>query len=318
MTDITTTLNNGIKMPLLGIGTWRAGPGEVESALEYAISEVGLRHIDGALLYGNEKEVGEGIRRGIAAANAKGIKLTREDLFVTTKAPPLYHDRVAESFDKSLKDLGIDYIDLYLVHWPLGLVSNKESPIGEEDFWPKNEDGTYKYDDKFSTLNTWKQMEKVYEQGKIKAIGVSNFSIPVLKELLANTKVVPVVNQLEMHPLLPQTELVKFCEENKIVVEAWRPLATTTPLLFENEQLLKMASKHDTSVGNLLISWHIAEGRSVIPKSVKKSRISGNAKYIELDKEDLEILDNLHKTVGVHRFGKSDFGNGHVHFEDWD
>lgn len=309
MTSLSVTLNNGVSMPLLGIGTWKAGPGEVEAALEHALVKTGIRHVDGATIYRNEQEVGEGIRRALASGAVK-----REDLFITTKVWPSYWNRVEESLDNSLRDLGLDYVDLLLVHWPLGF-----NPHGNDEFIPKLDNDEFDYDPEYNFKENWAQFEAVYKNtNKVRSIGVSNFSIPNLEKLLADATVVPVINQVEGHPLLPQHELEKYCKEKGIVIEAWRPLAALSPLLFENPDIVRIAAKHNVPVGTVLISWHLAEGRSVIPKSVKTSRIDSNAIYAPLDKQDLADIDNLHKTVGIKRFGPSPFGNGYVHFEDWD
>lgn len=310
MASLTIKLNTGAEMPALGLGTWQSNKGEVEAAIEHAIVNVGIRHIDGAFFYQNEDDVGEGIRRAIASG-----KVTREELFITTKVWPSFHNRVELSLDLSLKALGLDYVDLLLVHWPFGFDPNADFP---NPHLPVREDGTWAHDEKFSVANTWAQFEKVYEGGKAKAVGVSNFGIKNLTALLANAKVVPAVNQLEGHPLLPQTELFNFCKEKGVVVEAWRPLGSSSSLLLENPEIVRIAEKHNAPVGSVLISWHLKEGRSVIPKSVKFARIESNAILVNLDASDLEAIDNIHKTAGIKRFGIVPFAAGQVHFEDWD
>lgn len=308
MASLTIKLNTGAEMPALGLGTWKSNKGEVEAAIEHAIVKAGIRHIDGAFFYRNEEEVGEGIRRALASG-----KVTREELFITTKVWPSFHNRVEESLNASLKSLGLDYVDLLLVHWPFGF-----NPNGNDPYLPTNKDGSSDVDENFTFANNWAQFEKVYKSGKAKAIGVSNFSIKNLKKLLVDAKVVPAVNQLEGHPLLPQTELCEFCKEKGIVVEAWRPLGSSSSLLLENEEIVRIAKKHNAPVGSVLISWHLKEGRSVIPKSVKPARIESNAIFVDLDAGDLKVIDNLHNTVGVKRFGPAEFAKGLVHFDDWD
>lgn len=308
MASLTLKLNNGVEMPALGLGTWKSNAGEVEAAIEHAIVNVGIRHIDGAYLYGNEAEVGEGIRRAIATG-----KVQRSELFVTTKVWPSFHDRVEQSLDESLKLLGLEYIDLLLVHWPFGL-----NPKGNDPFKPTKPDGSTDVDPNFTFENNWAQFEAVYAKGKARAIGVSNFSVVNLKKLLATAKVVPAVNQIEGHPMLPQFDLCEFCKSHGIIVEAWRPLGSSSPLLLENPEVLRIAQKHNAPAGSVLISWHLREGRSVIPKSVKPSRIESNAVLVELDAEDLKTIDALHETLGVKRFGAGAFADGLVHFDDWD
>lgn len=308
MTSLRLKLNTGAEIPPLGLGTWNAKPGEVESAIEYAIVDVGVRHIDGAARYGNESEVGEGIRRALATGKVK-----RSELFVTTKVWPSFHNRVELSLDESLAALGLDYVDLVLVHWPFGF-----NPNGNDPFKPTKEDGSIDLDPNFSFEKNWAQFEAVYAKGKAKAIGVSNFSVINLKKLLETAKIVPALNQIECHPLLPQTDVFDFCKEKGIVVEAWRPLGKSSELLLENEDILAIAKRHNVGAGSVLISWHLREGRSVIPKSSNHKRIAQNSTLVELDDEELKKIDNLHKTVGLKRFGAESFAKGLVHFPDWD
>lgn len=308
MASLTIKLNTGADMPALGLGTWKSSEGEVAAALEYAIVEVGMRHIDGAYIYANEAAVGEGIRRALATG-----KVTREELFITTKVWPTYHNRVEQSLNASLKALGLDYVDLLLVHWPFGFHDD-----GTDNFFPKKADGTMDVDESFSFANNWAQFEAVYTTGKTKAIGVSNFSIVNLEKLLKTAKVIPALNQIEGHPLLPQVKLCEYCKKHGIVVEAWRPLGSSSSILLENKDILRIAEKHNSSAGSVLISWHLMEGRAVVPKSTNPKRIKSNAVLVKLDADDLETIDNLHKTLGIKRFGAGEFANGLVHFDDWD
>lgn len=294
-------------MPALGLGTWKADPGQVAAAVEHALVKVGIRHIDGAYYYENEKEVGQGLKRAFEA----GIK--REDIFITTKVWPTHHNRVEESLDHSLKDLGLDYVDLVLVHWPFGMIPNKNHHL-----IPQNDDGTYNHDPSFDIHENWRQFEAVYAKGKTKAIGVSNYSIPSLEKLLSQAKVVPVCNQIELHPLLPQHDLVKYCESKGIVITAWSPLALLDKRLHESDVVKAISKKHNTNSVIVCISWHISSGRAVIPKSVKLERVESNAQVVDLDKEDIAALDNLWKTTGIVRTGAGAFASGYVHFEDWD
>lgn len=308
MASLNLKLNTGAQMPALGLGTWKSNKGEVEAAIEHAIVHAGIRHIDGASVYMNESEVGEGLRRAIASG-----KVTRKELFVTTKVWPSYHNRVEESLDESLQSLGLDYVDLLLVHWPFGF-----NPKGNDKFRPTKPDGSLDYDESFSFETTWRQFEAVYASGKAKAIGVSNFSVVSLEELLAVAKVVPAVNQIEGHPMLPSLNLCNYCKEKGIVIEAWRPLGSQSSLLLENKEIVRISEKHNAPAGSVLISWHLKEGRAVIPKSVNPKRIESNAILVDLDGDDLKTIDDLHKTLGIKRFGAGSFADGRVHFEDWD
>jgi len=264
MTDIYFTLNTGVKIPALGLGshvppssrfppltshlpagTWQSDPGEVTRAVEHALS-VGYKHVDAAYCYANEDEVGAGI-----AAAIKSGSIKREDLFVTTKLWCTYHTRVEEALDKSLKSLGLDYVDLYLMHWPVAM-----NPNGNHEKFPKLPDGTRDLCLDRSHIDTYLDMEKLLESGKAKAIGVSNYSVAYLKALLARASVVPAVNQIENHPQCPQLEIVDFCKSNGIHVTAYSPLGSTGSPLMELSEAKNVAEKHKTSAGTVLLSYH--------------------------------------------------------------
>jgi glycerol 2-dehydrogenase (NADP+) len=306
MTSLDIKLNNGITIPALGLGTWQSPKGAVEAAVEYSLAEAGVRHIDCAFAYQNEEEVGNGIAKAIASG-----KVTRKDIFITTKVFPTYHSRVEESLNKSLEKLRLDYVDLLLIHWPVGL-----NPKGNHPLIPTRPDGTRDIDPEFSLVDTWRQFEKVYESGKVKAIGVSNQSVPVLTELLKTVKVVPAVNQIENHPLLPQSEIVEFCKEKGIVVEAYSPFGSTGGPLFENKTVLDLAKKHNTTPGTILISYHISSGRVVLPKTTTPSRIVENTRTVHLSADEIEQLNNVHKTEGTKRFARPPWGVD-LKFPDW-
>ncbi|KAI5307189.1 hypothetical protein KEM56_003270 [Ascosphaera pollenicola] len=279
--DVTETrykLNTGAEFPALGLGTWNSAPGEVSKAVAHAVKS-GYRHIDGALCYQNEKEVGEGLKEAFAA----GVK--REDVFVTTKLWCSYHQRVEEGIDQSLKDLGLDYVDLYLIHWPVPLNAHGNHPL-----FPKKEDGSRDIVQDWTHIDTWKSMEKLLDTGKVKAIGVSNYSVKFLEDLLKEAKVVPAVNQIENHPLLPQQEIIDFCKAKGIVVTAYSPFGSTGTPLMEAEPIKQVAKKHDVSFATILISWHVARGSAVIPKSVSPARIESNYKAVALDEEDMATI----------------------------
>lgn len=221
----------------------------------------GYRHIDGACCYQNEHEVGQGIKDAIAAGKVK-----REDLFVTTKLWCTYHTRVEEALDDSLKKLGLDYLDLYLVHWPLAMNPNgmlhlpghkaESDHTGNHPLFPKLEDGSRDIDHAHSHVTTWKSMEKLLTTGKVKAIGVSNYSKPYLEELLPHATVIPAVNQIENHPSLPQQEIVDLCNEKGIHVTAYSPLGSTGSPLFEAAPIVEVAKKRNVTPATVLLSWH--------------------------------------------------------------
>ncbi|KAJ6179537.1 hypothetical protein N7519_009998 [Penicillium mononematosum] len=300
--DTRFKLNTGAEIPALGLGTWQSQPGEVARAVFHAI-KVGYRHIDAALCYGNENEVGQGIKEAIDAGIVK-----REDLFVTTKLWCSYHARVEEGLQQSLTDLGLDYVDLYLMHWPLAM-----NPKGNHNLFPKLADGSRDIVHSHSHVTTWKSMEKLVGTGKVKAIGVSNYSVKFLEELLPQATIIPAANQIENHPLLPQQEIVDFCNKAGIHITAYSPLGSTGSPLFTAEPIVAVANKRGVTPATVLLSWHIARGSSVLAKSVTPARIEANrADLIHLDAEDLATLrkysDDLQAEGKLQRFVYPPFG----------
>ncbi|KAJ5725574.1 uncharacterized protein N7483_006931 [Penicillium malachiteum] len=300
--DIHIKLNTGAEIPALGLGTWKAAPGEVANAVSHAI-KVGYRHIDAALCYGNENEVGQGIKEAIDA----GI-VEREDLFVTTKLWCTYHSKVEEGINQSLKNLGLEYVDLYLVHWPLAM-----NPNGTDPIFPKLPDGSRDIDHSHSHVTTWKSMEKLIGTGKVRAIGVSNYSVEYLEKLLAEAEITPAVNQIENHPSLPQQEIVDFCNQKGIHITAYSPLGSTGSPLFTAEPIVAVAEKRGVTPASVLLSWHVARGSSVLAKSVTPSRIEANRKdLIKLDAEDVATIkkysDSLAATNSFERYVFPAFG----------
>jgi len=257
-------MNNGIEIPQFGLGVYLTKTGkECINAVSWAL-EAGYRHIDTARIYGNEKEVGEAVRNF-------GIK--REELFITTKLWNSDHgyETALKAFDKSLKTLNIDYIDLYLIHWPL----------------------------KEKRKESWKALEKIYESGVCKSIGVSNYMINHLEELFTYANVIPVINQVEFSPYVYQKELLDFCNNNKIILEAYSPLTRMKKL--DDVRLTEIAAKHNKTAAQVLIRWAIQHELVVIPKSANKARIIENANVFdfELDKADLKTLDNMNEDFRV-------------------
>ena len=251
-------MNNGIEIPQFGLGVYLTKSGsECVNAVTWAL-EAGYRHIDTAKAYGNEKEVGEAVRNS-------GIK--REEIFITTK---LWNDdhgyeSALKGFDKSLKTLNVDYIDLYLIHWPV----------------------------KGKRKDTWKAFEKIYESGYCKSIGVSNYMINHLEELFTYANIIPVINQVEFSPYNYQKDLLDVCNKNKIILEAYSPLTRMKKL--DDPKVLPIAEKHNKTAAQVLIRWAIEQNLVVIPKSARKKRIIENANVFdfELDAADMKILNNL-------------------------
>ena len=253
-------LNNGVEMPQLGFGVWQVADDEAERAVGTAL-EAGYRSIDTAAIYGNE----EGTGRAIASSG-----LPREELFVTTKLwnADQGYDSTLRAFDTSLKKLGLEYVDLYLIHWPMP------------------ERGTF--------VDTYKAFEKLYEEGRAKAIGVSNFLPEHLATLLEATSVVPAVNQIELHPYFPQRELRAFHDEHGIATEAWSPLGQGGALLGE-PALARIAEKHGRTPAQVVLRWHLQSNVIAIPKSVTPARIKENIEVFDfsLDDEDLGAISAL-------------------------
>ncbi|RSL75764.1 hypothetical protein CEP51_010573 [Fusarium floridanum] len=295
------TLNTGAKIPAVGLGTWQSKPGEVRKAVAYALKD-GYRHIDAALIYGNENEVGQGI---------KDSGVPREEIFLTSKLWNTHQPNVAEGLQKSLDALGVDYLELYLIHWPVRLVPNETS-----DLLPVNPDGTRSVDRSWDQSETWRQMEEVYKSGKVKAIGVANWSIPYLEELRKTWKVVPAVNQVELHPFLPQHELREYCEKLGILLEAYSPLGSTGAPIMSDDEIQKIADKNGVSAATILISYHVNKGVVVLPKSVTEKRISSNKEVISLSEEDLVTLDSLASKGKAKRINTPLWGFD-LGFADW-
>jgi 2,5-diketo-D-gluconate reductase A len=253
-------LNNDVQMPVLGFGVYKIPDDEVERAVHTAL-EAGYRSIDTATLYKNERGVG-------AAMRDSG--LPREELFVTTKLwnTEHGHDKALAAFDRSLRELGLDYVDLYLIHWPLP---------GEDKY-----------------VETWQALEKILADGRARAIGVSNFQQPHLQRLLDETDVVPVVNQIELHPNLQQPALRGFHEKKGIITEAWSPLARGGELL-AHEVIRTIARKHGKSPAQVVLRWHVEMGHVVIPKSVTPERITENIDIFDfqLDSQDIAAIATL-------------------------
>lgn len=300
MTDKNFKLNTGQDIPALGLGTWQSDPGQVKEAVSFALQS-GYKLVDGAYCYANEDEVGE----GLAAAFAAGVK--REDVFVVSKVWATYNTRVELGLDKSLKSLGLDYVDLFLVHWPLLM-----NPDGDHDRFPKLPNGERDIIRDYNHVDTWKQMEQLLTTGKTKAIGVSNYSKRYLEQLLPHATVIPAVNQIENHPSLPQQEIVDLCREKGIHIMAYSPLGSTGGPLFKAEPVVKIAEKHGVKPSTVLLSYHIPRGSTVLAKSVSPERISENKKLIDLDEEDIKLLndysDNLVKEGKVVRYVYPPFG----------
>ncbi|KAG1114593.1 hypothetical protein G6F42_014144 [Rhizopus arrhizus] len=272
-------LNTGAAIPAIGLGTWRSKPEEVYDAVKTAI-EAGYRHIDAAFVYGNEKQVGQAI---------KDSGVPREELFITTKLWNTCHrpELVQAAFEKSLENLQLEYLDLYLMHWP---VSFQPADVKQ----PRGEDGIILLDDTHFTT-TYAEMEKLIGT-KLRAIGVSNFDIPHLEKLAITAKIPPAVNQVELHPYLPQQDLVEY-------LCAYSPLGSSDSPLMKDEAIIAIANKYNATTAQILISWGIERGYAVLPKSVTPSRIISNLKDVHLEPQDFESINKLVENHPTRRLG---------------
>ncbi|TVY03314.1 aldo/keto reductase [Cohnella terricola] len=261
----TVVLNNGVRMPWFGLGVFQANDGEEVKQSVLSAIKAGYRSIDTAAAYENEQGVGEAIRQSGVA---------REQLFITTKLanPDQGYESALEAFESSLGKLGLDYIDLYLIHWPV--------------------EGKYK--------ESWRALEKLYDEGRIRAIGVSNFQIHHLEHLMEGSAIVPTVNQVELHPRLSQRELRQFCARHGIQVEAWSPLMKGQ--LLDNETIVQLAAKHGKTPSQIILRWDVQSSIITIPKSVKEARIRENSDIFdfELSDDDMKAVDELNLN---HRIG---------------
>lgn len=274
-------LNNGVSIPAVGFGTWQTPDGCMAvSAVKTALCG-GYSHIDTAAVYGNEESVGRGVRESLA---------DRSDLFVTGKLwnTERGYDKTIAAFEKTLQDLDIDYLDLYLIHWPA-------SPRQYSNWREINSE-------------TWRALETLYDQGKVRAIGVSNFGVSHLEALLEDCRIRPMVNQIEVHPGQNQTEIVDFCRDHDILVEAWSPLGTGRMLA--NPVLNEIGEAHDKSAAQVCIRWLLQRGILPLPKSVTPHRIAEN-----IDVFDFELTDeDMNRINEIPYFGGSGLDPDKVDF----
>ncbi|KAF3183941.1 hypothetical protein TWF106_006918 [Orbilia oligospora] len=277
-TSLSYTLNTGDKIPAVGLGTWQSKPGEVRNAVAAAL-RAGYRHIDTALAYGNEREVGLGI---------KDSGVPREEIWITTKLDNTWHKHVKEGLASSLNSLGVEYIDLYLMHWPCSTAPSEE---GNPASAPADPPVAYTDVD---YLDAWAELEKL-PKSQVRNVGVSNFDITQLNRLLRHAKVTPAVNQIELHPNNPTHSLTKFCAEKGIHVTGYSILGSTNSPLVKDQTLAGIAQKHGRSIQQVLLAWGLQHGYSVIPKSVTESRIVSNFQVdgLVLTEDDLKALDTL-------------------------
>ncbi|MFT3751903.1 MAG: aldo/keto reductase [Paludibacter sp.] len=285
--------HNGDIFPVLGLGTWLSGKNDVYDAVLEAV-RLGYRHIDCAYIYQNEVEIGKALKFCVATG-----MVTREELFITSKLWNSDHapDRVEMAIRKSLSNLQLDYLDLYLIHWPVAFKPGREQARDAADLASLEE---------IPLESTWKAMEHVQSLGLARHIGVSNFNIPKLKKLIAAAKVKPEVNQIELHPYFQQNELVQFCQQSGILVTAFSPLGSRRLInddesIARNPTILSIAEKHSCLPTEVILAWGMKRGTAVIPKSVNPTRIRDNYEsvYVKLDDQDMIDIGKIDRNYRV-------------------
>lgn len=311
-TEVNFTFHNGKTFPALGLGT--VPPEDKSEVKQQVITAIkaGYRHIDTAWYYGSEEYIGQALEELFEDGTIK-----REDIFITTKVWPSYWHSPEKSLDESLSKLGVDYVDLFLQHWPKAF-SGDENGLPPD---PRDEQGNLKYDDDPVTgvkyIEVYHELERILENtNKVKSIGVSNYSLPRLRKLLAETKTKPVANQIELHPQLPQVDLVKYTQHNGIVVIAYSPVGSVGAPVLKLPLIKELAEKYDVTTNEIVNAYHILNKVAVIPRSSNLDRIKNNIRLPELSKEDLDRLTQ----IGVDnpkRYINDEWGYG-LGFRNWE
>lgn len=286
----TYTLADGTPIPALGLGTWKSSKGQVAAAVREAL-RIGYRHIDCAAIYANEAEVGQALAECGPA---------RTELWLTSKLWNDAHspEAVRPALEKTLRDLHQDYLDLYLIHWPIHFRTGVGFPRGPEDLLPP---------EAIATDATWQALEECVRAGLTRYIGVSNFTVAKLRPLLERAGIAPIMNQIELHPYLQQENMLAFCRERGLLLTAYSPLGSQDrpkimkksdePILLDNPVITEVARKHRATAAQILIAWALARGTVVIPKSVNPERLRDNfrAQELQLDREDMERIATLER-----------------------
>ena len=285
--------SNGDIFPAFGLGTWLSKPGEVGEAVLQAL-RTGYRHIDCAYIYGNEKEIGN----ALTFAFENGI-VTREELFITSKLWNSFHhpESVEPAIRKTLADLQLDYLDLYLIHWPLVFKQGHDQARSADDLLSTDE---------VPLADTWKAMEEIKRKGLTRHIGVSNFSIKKLDELSKQSETKPEVNQVEIHPFFTQEKMLRYCRENDIIVTAYSPLGSrhlikTNESITQQQIIIRLAEKYNCTPAQIMLAWGMARGYAVIPKSVNADRIIENigALNVQLTDSEVKLISSMNRNQRI-------------------
>ncbi|XP_035680347.1 1,5-anhydro-D-fructose reductase-like isoform X2 [Branchiostoma floridae] len=306
LANIPTILRSGVRLPVLGLGTWKSKPNEVATAVRVAIN-AGYRHIDTAWLYGNEAEVGQGVRDALSDGTVK-----RRDLFIVTKLWSTFHrpEDVKLGMSDSLDKLGLDYVDMYLMHGPPGFKGPNIRPTSESDY----DDTDY--------VDTWKAMESLVDEGLTRSLGLSNFNSRQVDRVLHDCRIKPVVNQVELHPYLPQLDLIKYCQSKDVILTAYSPFGSTPDggnyissesRLLEDPVVVAMGKKYEKTPAQVLLRYHLERGLSVLAKSVTPARILQNLEVFDfsLTEDDINKLNSLNRN---HRYVTWEYSRSHKYY----
>ncbi|PHH69961.1 hypothetical protein CDD80_6334 [Ophiocordyceps camponoti-rufipedis] len=289
----TATLNTGHPIPLLGFGTWQAPPGTASAAVLTALT-TGYRHLDLAKVYGNQSEIGAGIRAALESVPG----LRRQDIFITSKLWNHAHrpEHVLPALEETLAELGLEYLDLYLMHWPISFQPG-------DHLFPRDAKGDAIFDQSVSICQTWKAMTQL-PKTKVRSVGVSNFTIQYLDAIIKDSSIVPAVNQIERHPRLQQRPLLEYCKSHGILTTAYSPFGNNSlglPLLVKHEGIVKVARRLGVTPAQVILAWCQRDGQTVIPKSVTPERIRENFQQVEIDEEAVAAIEEIGRD-GI-RFG---------------